>query len=145
MANLARESLNLNAELDEIAPYSESWERRSMFTSLLNKALAIRSSQNLQSNKGAVLFFRAGDGHAIYIVTKARPLTLTHVYIGDGWQTAGVTINGVNAQYVKDTRIKADNGWYPNLDKATEDDVSFVNETLQRLLPDIFTDDLELI
>jgi hypothetical protein len=36
--------------------------------------------------KGVVLCFPAGDGHAVYIVNKARPLTLEHIPVGDAWR-----------------------------------------------------------
>ena len=45
--------------------------------------------------KGAVVHFPIADGHANYIVTKLRPLTLQHVPVDDGWQIPLAHIRGL--------------------------------------------------
>lgn len=52
---------------------------------------------------GAVLQFPMGDGAAYYLVTKASPLTVEHIPVGDAWHAGQETIRGIN----KDTALRA--------------------------------------
>jgi len=51
---------------------------------------------------GTILQFPAGDGAAYYIVSKQKPLTLQHMPYSDAWHASGVTIKGVDRQYILD-------------------------------------------
>ena len=44
---------------------------------------------------GALLTFPVADGKAVYRVTKAKPLTLQHVPLGDGWTIPPAHIRGI--------------------------------------------------
>lgn len=44
---------------------------------------------------GAVLQFQIADGYAIYVVTKAKPLTLTHVNFLDGYAIPHAHVRGI--------------------------------------------------
>lgn len=45
---------------------------------------------------GLALRWQRGDGYAIYVVTKNRPLTLTHVDYGDAWKVEAPLIRGLS-------------------------------------------------
>jgi len=49
---------------------------------------------------GVVLQFPVADGHAIYRVSKASPLTLEHIPYGDAWRIAPAHIRGIRRQDV---------------------------------------------
>lgn len=51
---------------------------------------------------GFLMYFAAGDGAAIYRVTKAKPLTLQHVYVHDGWQVPAAHIRGIRMADVRE-------------------------------------------
>jgi hypothetical protein len=60
---------------------------------------------------GGLLRFPRGDGYALYVVVKDKPLTLQHVPFGDAWQVDHVTIRGlrrgdVEAQLESERRLK---------------------------------------
>lgn len=44
---------------------------------------------------GLMLMFPAADGHAVYRVSKASPLTLQHVPFGDAWRVPPAHIRGL--------------------------------------------------
>jgi len=44
---------------------------------------------------GGLLKFQVADGYAVYVVTKATPLTLTHVPFGDAYQVHDALIRGL--------------------------------------------------
>lgn len=44
---------------------------------------------------GAMLQFPIADGYAVYVVTKARPLTLQHVNYCDGYSIPGAHVRGI--------------------------------------------------
>jgi len=44
---------------------------------------------------GRLVYFPWADGHAIYIVTKDKPLTLQHVPYGDAWEVPYTYIRGL--------------------------------------------------
>ena len=44
---------------------------------------------------GGLIKFQVADGYAVYIVTKAAPLTLTHVPFGDAYQVHDALIRGL--------------------------------------------------
>lgn len=50
---------------------------------------------------GACLRFPRGDGYALYVVVKDKPLTLAHVPFGDNWSADECTLRGINADYVR--------------------------------------------
>lgn len=52
--------------------------------------------------KGFVLTFPRGDGHAVYIVSKVRPLTVEHVPVCDAWRAypEGIIIGGITKKYI---------------------------------------------
>lgn len=62
---------------------------------------AAQPDPNASSLVGARLDFPRGDGYAVYVVTKDRPLTLAHVPYGDAWQADECTLRGVNAPFVR--------------------------------------------
>lgn len=53
--------------------------------------------------KGAILTFPVADGYAYYIVTNDKPLTVQNIPFGDAWAVAGVTIKGIDREYVLNT------------------------------------------
>lgn len=59
---------------------------------------------------GAVLRFPRGDGYAIYVVVKDKPLTVAHVPIGDAWATSASEIRGLRAQDVRQ-QLKQNEIW----------------------------------
>lgn len=60
------------------------------------------ASDNLPEGEiiGTILSWPRGDGGAYYIVTKASPLTLTWIPMGDAWQADEATIRGTNKKYI---------------------------------------------
>jgi hypothetical protein len=50
----------------------------------------------------AILKFPVADGYAFYIVSKAKPLTLSLIPIGDSYQIMGAAIRGINKAFVLD-------------------------------------------
>jgi hypothetical protein len=50
---------------------------------------------------GALLQFPRGDGYALYVVTKEKPLVVQHVNIGDAWHVDGITIRGLRLADVR--------------------------------------------
>lgn len=59
-------------------------------------------SDNLQEGElvGAVLLFPVGDGNAMYLVTKERPLTLQWVQVGDNWSISEAHVRGLRKKDV---------------------------------------------
>ena len=49
---------------------------------------------------GAMLQFSVGDGSAVYVVTKASPLTVAHVPAFDGYRVHEATIRGLRVKDV---------------------------------------------
>jgi len=61
---------------------------------------------------GALLHFPAGDGTALYIVTRDKPLTVQHVPYCDAWHADACTIRGINrtdvrSQLYRTAKLKA--------------------------------------
>jgi hypothetical protein len=56
---------------------------------------------------GGILRWGRGDGEALYVVTKARPLTLQHLAYGDAWQVEEALIRGLNTQDVLQMLIRS--------------------------------------
>jgi len=52
--------------------------------------------------EGVVLQFPFADGYAYYLVTKATPLTVEHLPIGDAWEVNPALIRGLRKQDVLD-------------------------------------------
>jgi hypothetical protein len=50
---------------------------------------------------GEFLRFPRGDGYAVYVVVRAKPLTLVHVKIGDAWTIEGYAIRGLRLSDVQ--------------------------------------------
>jgi hypothetical protein len=50
---------------------------------------------------GELIKFLVGDGFAMYMVVKQRPLTLVHINEGDGWQALSATIRGTTLADVR--------------------------------------------
>lgn len=50
---------------------------------------------------GKLLYWSRGDGSAVYMVIKQRPLTVAHVEIGDGYRVEPETIRGLRLVDVK--------------------------------------------
>ena len=88
MAQLARTSLKL-------ATGTDFMERIKIENEALDKlheaAVALAPGQNV----GALLRFPRGDGYALYLVTKEKPLTLQWVEFGDNWSIDHATIRGL--------------------------------------------------
>ena len=51
---------------------------------------------------GAVIKFPVADGHAYYLVTKEKPLTLQYIFYGDGYYVHPAMIRGLNKQDILD-------------------------------------------
>lgn len=52
--------------------------------------------------EGVMIRFQRGDGYAIYVVSKASPLTLSHVEVGDAWQVEDALIRGLREEDILD-------------------------------------------
>lgn len=50
---------------------------------------------------GGVVTFPVADGRAIYVVTKARPLTLQHVPLGDAYAIPAAYLRGLTLRDVR--------------------------------------------
>lgn len=59
---------------------------------------------------GSLLRWQRADGYAYYVVTKHRPLTLSHLHIGDAWTIEPALIRGLRADDVRDQLERA-RGW----------------------------------
>lgn len=143
MARLAENSLDLNTGIiwDNPDPRYQSRERTDVLCNLFERALHERSSQDLDNLIGALLLFGAADGYAMYIVTKARPLTLMHVYLGDGYQVQYPMIKGIDANDVRQMRevLDGSRGWrMPYSGEITDEDRQYVADKLHELLPRVF-------
>jgi len=44
---------------------------------------------------GALIRFPVADGYAVYIVNRDKPLSLTHVALGDGWSADPILLRGL--------------------------------------------------
>jgi hypothetical protein len=55
---------------------------------------------------GACLRFLRGDGFALYVVVKDRPLTVSRVPFGDNRSADECTIRGINAEYVRQELVR---------------------------------------
>lgn len=101
MARLADDYLDLDQQ-----PASgwdpEAWNREHAELERL-----IEVSNNLPDGEvvGTVLMYPRGDGAAVYIVTKASPLTVQWVKTGDAWQVEAALIRGLRkADIIEDQR-----------------------------------------
>lgn len=56
---------------------------------------------------GVVLQFQVADGHAIYRVSKASPLTLEHVPYSDAWRIVPAHIRGIRKQDVLEQAMRS--------------------------------------
>lgn len=54
-----------------------------------------------------ILHFGVADGYARYRVVKHHPLTLQHIYVGDGWQIPAAHVRGIRLQDVVDDMNRA--------------------------------------
>lgn len=80
----------------------ENWAKEKKITEDLEKKSASIDYNDPNCDlTGAVVYFGVGDGYAVYVVTKNKPLTLSHVPYGDAWWVPYVTIRGVNRNYVR--------------------------------------------
>lgn len=48
--------------------------------------------------KGFILRFPRGDGHALYLVTNEKPLTVAWIAWSDAWQVEGALIRGLDVE-----------------------------------------------
>ena len=51
---------------------------------------------------GGLVTFPAGDGKAIYVVTKEKPLTLQHVPLGDAYRISMPHIRGIRKKDIRE-------------------------------------------
>ena len=80
----------------------EPWENEIRRTETLIDALYRKQPRpDSKTLVGAVLTFGVGDGYAMYVVTKDKPLTVQHVPQGDCWRADACTLRGINAAYVR--------------------------------------------
>ena len=57
--------------------------------------------------KGYVWSYPVADGKAQYIVTSLRPLTLTHIPIGDAWTVPEYVIRGLTKADLQDAKDRS--------------------------------------
>jgi hypothetical protein len=135
MARLAARSLDLNQFI-----FGKNFKDNFALDCLFSKALIERSSRGTDNIIGAVIHLPCADSYAIYIVVKARPLTLMHVSLSDAWSVPGYQINGLRKADIEQMRIGNDGRGFFGLQesKATDTDREFVVQKLQALLPEVF-------
>jgi len=137
MATTADKSLDLNEII-----WAQPRDKHNVLYGLFEEALADRSHQDLDNIVGSLIKIGWADGYAAYIIVKARPMTLMHVYLGDGWQVPFYMIRGLRKIDLEGMRDRPDDGrgsWpYFKDGEVTDADREFVKETLHRLLPKIF-------
>jgi hypothetical protein len=78
-----------------------NWDARSKaegeaLTALYAKSDALPDGEIV----GAVIEFSVGDGSAVYVVTKTKPLTVAHVPAYDGYRVHEATIRGLRIKDV---------------------------------------------
>lgn len=56
---------------------------------------------------GFVMRFPVADGYAFYVVTKAKPLTIEWVQIGDSWQVPEYTLRGLRLGDIVDMKRRS--------------------------------------
>ena len=61
----------------------------------IDKQLAITAALPKGEIKGALLSWSVGDGHAFYLVSDDKPVTLTPVHQGDNYQVDPALIRGL--------------------------------------------------
>jgi hypothetical protein len=69
--------------------------------------IAAQPAPDSPSLVNALLSFPRGDGYALYVVVKDKPLTLAHVPMGDAWDVDECTLRGVTATYVRKSLVRA--------------------------------------
>ena len=102
MATLARtQYLGDPSEVDFRLLTTDGLNRAQAYIEKLKKKMTQMNPDDPNCDiTGAILEFPVADGSAVYIVTKQKPLTLSHIPYCDGYEAAGVTIRGVNRSYV---------------------------------------------
>lgn len=104
MARLAPTSLDASKDGINFEDFSqEGLKKADEYVSGLQKKMLEKNPDDPKCDiTGVILQFPAGDGHAYYIVSKQKPLTLQHIPYADAWHALGVTIKGVDRKYVLD-------------------------------------------
>lgn len=64
-------------------------------TKLMNEMQAVSDALPEDEITGGIISFPYADGHALYLVEKAKPLTLQHIPYMDAWQVDAALIRGL--------------------------------------------------
>lgn len=81
-------------EIDFSKSFDNSAQQKAM-DDLCDRSALIDFTNPTVDLTGAVLTFPIADGKAVYVVTKNRPLTLSHVPVGDEWTIDPALIRGI--------------------------------------------------
>lgn len=81
----------------------------------------LKKSNSLDDDEveGALLSFPVADGSALYLVTKASPLTLQHVPLWDAYQIPAAHLSGLRLAHVQ-AQVKQARAWANLMDKAAQ-------------------------
>lgn len=80
-----------------------NYERHRQLTGAYIAQLEQLSAGNGSSKLlGEVLRFQRGDGYAMYMVWRTRPLELIHLPVDDAWQVEDALIRGLRLSDIKD-------------------------------------------
>ena len=104
MAKLLDHSIGL-VDIDYSKPLKEVFKEEEQ---VLEVAREYWRKENKGDLVGEAIQWPRGDGAAMYMVVKQKPLTLAHVAIGDAWQVEPALIRGTTLadvrQMVKNSR-----------------------------------------
>lgn len=107
-------------------PYPAPVLRTGSFDSYCKETEAVyqklmEKSNSLAENEvvGALLSFPVADGSALYLVTKASPLTLQHVPLWDAYQIPAAHISGLRLAHVH-SQVNQARAWAKLVDKAAQ-------------------------
>lgn len=82
--------------------FSKGWGGYGAWHDAQLAALTTNTDSKAADLTGSLVRFPRADGHAYYVVTKHKPLTLSCVLLGDAWEAAPETIRGTREEDVRD-------------------------------------------
>jgi len=86
--------------------YSKAFEKQDkLFDKLEKDPFAMYGEYMDKKTKGGVvgklLRFGVGDGYAVYLVMKAKPLTVMHIPYSDAYMASGILLRGLRLSDIR--------------------------------------------
>lgn len=114
MARLKNRSIRIDTDYSLSPQEWQAQEKRQ-----LDRAAARARANSPGDLVGELLRWQRADGHAVYMVTSERPLTLAHVDVGDAYFVEGALIRGLTLGDAR-AMVEQERRWREHMERAED-------------------------